>query len=341
MYFTTEQLITTSQKSEYKQLLEQSGLTYEETKLQLGVYDNGQLIGGISLDKNCIKLLKVDSEYNGLGVSSVLISDILKFAYEQNIMHLFVYTKPENADIFFAQGFYPIIKTDEVLFLENTKRGITKYCETLEKQVVEGDKICGLVMNLNPITLGHEYLISKASAENDVVHLMIVKEDKSVFPYDVRLNLLKQVTKKYNNVVIHDGSDYCISSATFPTYFIKSKEDVPSIYAKLDLNIYGTYLAKALKINRRYIGEEPYSKTTNMYNEVMKEVLPKYDIEVVEVKRKSVDDDIISASKVRELLKHGDVYSVEKYLPIETLEFLKSEEGKEVIKKVKENNNRH
>ncbi len=344
MYFTTEQLLTPSQKLEYKNLLEQSGLTYEETKLQLGVYDNNKLIGGISLDNNCIKLLKVENEYNGLGVSNVLISDILKFAYEKNIIHLFVYTKPQNADLFLAQGFYPIIETEEVLFLENTKRGISSYCEKLQKTAFDGDKICGLVMNLNPITLGHEFLIKKASEENDVVHLMIVKEDKSVFPYEVRLELLKQVTKKYNNVVIHEGSDYCISSATFPTYFIKSKEDVPSIYAKLDVNIYGTYLAKALKINRRYIGEEPYSKTTNMYNEVMKEVLPKYNIEVVEVKREAVDEDIISASKVRELLKQGDIETVQKYLPIETLEFLKSDMGKviiENIKAIKNSNNRH
>ncbi len=346
MYFTTEQLLTTSQKEDYKQLLEQSNLTYEETKLQLGVYDKNKLIGGISLDNNCIKLLKVDENYNGLGVSNVLISDILKFAYEQNIFHLFVYTKPENEELFLAQGFYQIIKTNDVLFLENTKRGITRYCEELEKKVVEAEKICGLVMNLNPITLGHEYLISRASAENDVVHLMIVKEDKSVFPYNIRLELLEKVTKKYDNVVIHEGSDYCISSATFPTYFIKSKEDVPSIYANLDLNIYGTYLAKALKINRRYIGEEPYSKTTNMYNEVMKEVLPTYGIDVVEVKRKEIDADIISASKVRELLKNSEtteeaIEKVAKYVPIETLEFLKSDIGEAIIKKVKENNNRH
>ncbi len=341
MYFTTEQLLTQSQKLEYEELLKNGGLTYEETKLQLGVYDKYKLIGGISLDNNCIKLLNVDSEYKGLGVSNVLVSDVLKFAYEQNILHLFVYTKPENAELFLAQGFYKIIETKDVLFLENTKRGITSYCEKLEKLAVEGEKVCGLVMNLNPITKGHEYLISKASEENDVVHLIIVKEDKSVFPYEVRLELLKQLTKKYINVVIHEGSEYCISSATFPTYFIKSKEDVPKIYAELDLNIYGTYLAKALRINRRYIGEEPYSKTTNMYNEVMKEVLPKYGVEVVEIKRKAVDGDIISASKVRELLKKGEFEQVKKYLPVETLELLKSDIGKEIIQKINENNNRH
>ncbi len=343
MYFTTEQLLLSSQKLEYKKLLEQSGLTYEETKLQLGVYDKNKLIGGVSLDNNCIKLLVVDEGYKGFGVSNVLISDVVKFAYEKNIIHLFVYTKPENGDLFLSQGFYPIIQTDDVLFLENTKRGIKTYCENLEKLVVEGNKVCGLVLNLNPITKGHEYLISKASAENDVVHIIIVKEDKSVFPYEVRLSLLKQVASKYKNIVIHEGSDYCISNVTFPTYFIKSKEDVPSIYANLDLNIYGTYIAKALKINRRYVGDEPYSKTTCMYNEAMKKILPKYDIEVVEIKRKTVDENIISASKVRELLKQGEIEKVKEYVPTETFEFLKSEMGEYIIKKIKEdtNNNRH
>lgn len=341
MYYYSEQLITTRQINDYKQLLENANLTYEETELSLGIYEGEKLIGGISLDKNCIKLLKVLDEYNGLGISNVLISDIIKFAYDKGIMHLFVYTKPENEKLFNSQGFYSIIKTEDVLFLENNKHGISDYVNSLEGLKIEANRVCGIVMNLNPMTKGHEYLISKASLENDIVHVMIVREDKSVFPYEVRFKLLREVCKKYKNVIVHSGSDYCISSATFPTYFIKSKDDVPNIYAKLDINVFAKYIAKALGINVRYIGEEPYSKTTKMYNDVMKEILPKFDIEVVEVPRKSIDEDIISASKVREFIKSGEMEKAYKYLPIETVDFLKTDEGLEIIEKVKLNNKRH
>lgn len=341
MYYISEQLITTSKKELYKNLLEEGGLTYEETEVQLGVFDNNKLIGGISLDGNCIKLLKVLDEYNGQGISNILISDIIKIASEKNIFHLFVYTKPKNIDLFHSLGFYTIIKTKDVLFMENDKRGILNFVSELEKNKVIGNKICGLVMNLNPLTKGHEYLISRASCENDVVHVIIVKEDKSVFPYEIRLQLLKDVASKYKNVIVHEGSDYCVSNATFPTYFIKSKESVPNIYATLDCEIFANYVAKALDINVRYVGEEPYSKTTKMYNDVMKELLPKYNIEVVEIPRETIDNNIISASKVRELIKNNEIQKAFTFLPKETVELLESEIGKKIIEKIKVSNNRH
>ncbi len=341
MYYFSEQLLTAKQIDDYKALLESANLTYEPTDISLGIYDGYKFIGGVSLDKNCIKLLKVLDEYNGMGISNILVSDIMKLAYEKGTHHLFVYTKPENEKLFNSLGFYSIIKTEEVLFLENKKRGINDYVKSLEEMRQDGNRVCGIVMNLNPMTKGHEYLISKASGENDIVHVMIVKEDKSIFPYDVRFRILKEVCKKYENVIVHSGSDYCISSATFPTYFIKSKEDIPSIYARLDINIYGKYIGKALGVNVRYVGEEPYSRTTKMYNDVMKEILPSYDIEVVELERKAIDDDIISASKVREFIKIGEIEKAYKYLPIETVDFLKTDEGLDIIEKVKLNNKRH
>lgn len=342
MYYYTKTLITKTQKEEYKLFLQIGGLEYEETQYQLGVYDNNKLIGGISLDKNCIKLLRVDDEYNGQGISNLLISEIINYAYTKDIVDLYVYTNPDNEDIFHTQGFYTIFKTSDVLFLENNRTGIRDYVEKLQTYYNHNFKrVCGLVMNLNPITLGHEYLIKKACEENDFVHLFLVKEDKSIFPYDVRLALAEEVCKKYKNIIVHQGSDYIISSATFPTYFLKSKDNIPNIYATLDVNIFGKYIAKALGINVRYIGTEPYSRTTNMYNDVMKKILPQYDIEVVEVYRKQTQYEYISAKKVRELIKKDNFQEACRLLPEETIKFLKSDRGKVIIEKIKKNDNRH
>ncbi len=341
MYCITEQLYTTKQKSDYKEFLEKGGLQYEESDIQLCVYDGNKIIGGVSLHKNCIKLLRVSCKYANQGISNTLISDIVKMAYDKGIFNLFVYTNPENEEKFNNQGFYTLYKTDNVLFLENERNGIKKYINSLQRLKREGEKICGLVMNLNPLTKGHEYLIKTASYENDWVHIIIVKEDNSIFPYEVRLNLLKSACKKYNNVIVHSGSDYVISNATFPSYFIKSKDEVPSIYATLDANIFGHYVAKALGINRRYVGTEPYSKTTNLYNNILKQQLPKYNIEVVEIERCKVSGEIISASKVREFIKEEKLEKAFSLLPEETVQFLKTERGQQIIEKVKTNNNRH
>ncbi len=341
MYYICEELITTKQKKEYKIFLEQSGLQYEESDIQLGVYNGSQLIGGVSLDKNCIKLLRVSCNYEGIGISNILISNIIKIAYEKGIEHLFVYTKVEHEEKFNKQGFYTIYKTDSVLFLENKSNGIYNYIKELEKFKSNEKNSCSLVMNLNPLTKGHEYLIKKASECNDYVHVIIVKEDKSLFPYEVRLNILNQVCKKYNNVKVHSGSDYIISNATFPTYFIKSKENITPIYAELDANIFGSYIGKALNINRRYIGTEPFSKTTNLYNEILKSVLPKYGIEVIECERYTIDNEVVSASKVRNYIKEGNLDKAYNLLPIESINFLKTKEGKEIIEKIKISDSRH
>ncbi len=341
MYYVTEQLYTTKQKNDYKEFLEKGGLEYEETDVQLGVYDGDKMIGGVSLHKNCIKLLRVSCKYVNQGISNTLISDIVKVAYDRGIHTLFVYTKPENEEKFNNQGFYTIYKTDSVLFLENERNGIKKYTKSLQKLMCDGEKVCGLVMNLNPLTKGHEYLIKTASKENDYVHIIIVKEDNSVFPYEVRLKLLKEVCEKYENVIVHDGSDYVISNATFPSYFIKSKDEVPSIYAELDANIFGCYVAKALRINRRYVGTEPYSKTTNLYNNILKEVLPKYGVEVVEISRCEFEEEVVSASRVRAYIKEDELQKAFKLLPEETLRFLQSEKGKQIIEKVKASDSRH
>ena len=47
---------------------------------------------------------------------------------------------------------------------------------------MEAPKVAAIVMNANPFTLGHQYLVEKAAAENDLVHLFMVSEDASLFP---------------------------------------------------------------------------------------------------------------------------------------------------------------
>lgn len=46
------------------------------------------------------------------------------------------------------------------------------------------------MMNANPFTNGHRYLIQQAAAQCDWLHLFLVKEDSSRFPYEDRLDLV-------------------------------------------------------------------------------------------------------------------------------------------------------
>lgn len=49
-------------------------------------------------------------------------------------------------------------------------------------------------MNANPFTNGHRYLIQQAAAQCDWLHLFLVKEDSSRFPYEDRLDLVLKGT---------------------------------------------------------------------------------------------------------------------------------------------------
>lgn len=332
--YSREEILTNSKIKEYKDFLEIHELTYEPTDYTLGLYDGKKLIGCCSLTGNCIKLLAIDSLYQGQGLTNMLVGAMIKKVYMTGQMNVFIFTKPEKEYEFNKLGFYTIVKTENVLFLEKRADGIGSYLKKLEKSKVDGDKIAAIVMNLNPFTLGHRSLIEKASKENEHVHVFIVKEDKSVFPYEVRLDLLRKGTKEFHNVTVHEGSEYVISSATFPTYFIKSKNEIPEIYAKVDALVFAKYIAKALNITTRYVGSEPLSKTTNMYNGVLKGVLGNEGIEVIEIGRSEAEGRVISASYVRNYIRDGKLEEAFKLLPQTTIEFLESDRGREIIKKI-------
>ncbi len=336
MSYIIEEIKTNTQKGEHLEFLKRFELTYEDSDYTIGLYDMEKLIGCCSLSASCIKLLAIDEGYQGQGLTNQLISHMLKRLYQKGLTNVFIFTKPEKEFEFTHLGFTTIIKTEDVLFLEKRKDGISSYANNLKNQRVEGSKIASIVMNLNPFTLGHRSLIERAARETDHVHVFIVKEDKSVFPYDIRIKLLREGTKDLSNVTIHEGSDYIISSATFPTYFIKSKKkvEIPRIYARVDALIFKEYVVKPLGITCRYVGSEPLSKTTNMYNGVLREVLGD-EIDVIEVPRTEINGRVISASYVRNFIREGNLQEAYKLLPISTVEFLETARGKEIIEDIK------
>lgn len=341
MYYTRKVLRTSFDKIKYSKLLEKFEITYTDAEFSIGIFDGDNLIGAISLDNNCIKQICIEEAYQGEGIAASLVSEVISYANSKNVFELFVFTKPIYECLFNSMGFKTIIKNDTTVFLENKEFGIESYCNGLKEHFVDKERIGSLVMNLNPITNGHMYLIESATACCDHVHLFLVKEDKSSFPYEVRLRLLKECVKHIDNLTIHSGSEYIISSTTFPTYFLKNREDIDTSYPLIDANIFASYIAKSLNINVRFVGDEPYSKTTKTYNEVLKQVLPNFNIEVVELDRISFLDEIISASKVRELIRNNNLECVKDFVPDAVYAFLESSDASEIINNIRNNENRH
>ena len=307
-------------------------------------YDSDyNIIGTGSCFGNTLRCLAVSHEHRGEGLTNKIISHLIQYQFERGNYHLFIYTKYTTYHLFKDLGFYEIVRIkDQIVFMENKKTGFSDYLNELKKNNINNidhnkKKVAAIVMNANPFTLGHQYLIEKASKENDILHLFIVSEDKSIVPFKVRKQLIKEGTKHLTNIIYHDSGPYIISSSTFPSYFQKDEKDVIESHANLDIEIF-TKIAKALDINVRYVGEEPTSLVTGIYNQLMIKKLPENGIQCVVVPRMTNKEgnEVISASDVRKAIKEGQFEKMKNMVPECTYKFFMSEEGKDVVNKIKQ-----
>jgi [citrate (pro-3S)-lyase] ligase len=284
---------------------------------------------------NILKCIAVHRDYQGHALTNRIMTLLRLRAYHEQYEKLFLYTKPENESVFTDLGFTLIAQAPEAVLMENTEKGCEDWVETLERP--EGNPpSAALVMNCNPFTLGHRYLIEKACAENETVHLFVVREDLSVFPFKVRMELIRKGCEDLENLFIHEGRDYIISRATFPSYFIKEEKIMDDSHTRLDLSLFARKIAPGLNIRKRYVGEEPFDVVTSRYNTLMKEILPGAGIEVAEIPRREIGGRAVSATRIREALAAGTLEEIRDQVPSTTYEYLISEKGSRIGKKIRE-----
>jgi len=315
----------------WDELLRKEGLKKDlNLDYTIGLVDEeNRLLATGSCFRNSLRCLAVDSEYQGTGLLGQVVSALVDYQYRRGYTHLFLYTKCDKARIFETLGFYEITRVkDKVVFMENKPDGFDSYVQNL--QTGYGVQ-AAIVMNANPFTLGHRWLVEQACRENDTVHLFIVSEDISQFPYAVREKLVREGTADLANIIYHPTKDYLVSTSTFPSYFLKETSDNVQVQAMLDTQIF-ILLAKRLGITVRYVGEEPISVVTNRYNSVLKENLPCHGITCREIPRLEAGNQVISASRVRALLACNDYDAIKTLVPVSTYRYLISILNEEQIK---------
>lgn len=326
--------------SQIDTLLEQEGISRDANLDYIcAMYDeNYQIIATGSCFSNTLRCFAVSSDHQGEGLLNQILTHLIDIQYQRGNLRLFLYTKISTAKFFKDLGFYEIAQVDHTLvFMENRRNGFADYLSGLSATKQEGIS-AALVMNANPFTLGHQYLVEKAASQCDALHLFLISEDASLIPFSVRKKLALEGISHLPNVICHDSGPYIISNATFPSYFLKDEESVIKGHAKLDLLIF-TKIAKALSVTRRYVGEEPYSQVTGIYNQIMAQQLPLSGIECIIVPRKESMGKPISASIVRQLLQRNDFEALEKLVPAATLQYFKSPEADFVMERIRKAGN--
>ena len=314
-------------------LLERVDITLDEhLDYTCAVFDEeGAPIATGSAFGSTLRCFAVDPAHQGEGLLNEVITHLMEDRMAKGHFHLFVYTKPGSAKFFKDLGFSEIAEVPGLLiFLENRRDGFSSYLKRLEKKKRPG-QAAAIVMNANPFTLGHRYLVETAAKENDVVHLFLLSEDAGPIPAAVRHRLVREGVADLPNVVIHETGEYLISSATFPGYFLKSEEKILRTQARLDTALF-VRIAQALDVTVRYVGSEPRSVVTGIYNEVLSEALPAHGIQCRIVPRKELPDGrVISASAVRQAIHDGQLDRAADMLPETTLAYFRSPEAASVV----------
>lgn len=308
-----------SEKQKIIEFLKDNGLDFEENITKtFYIEENGFILGTISIYKNIIKCFAINPDYRNENYGGILISKVVNYFYENKIYHYLVYTKLEYLNTFISFGFNQIIATDTVCILESGTPNINEYLESLKKKIeykfdidINKADIGCLVMNCNPVTVGHLELIELAAKNHQYVLVFILEEDLSFFSYKERMTLLYLACNHLQNVVVIPSSSYIVSSLTFPNYFLRNEERKNKEWATTDALIFKNYFMKYLNIAKRYIGTES-KKMMIEYNNTLKDILGE---KVEEIKRYQENGIEVSASIVRKLILEGNIEEASLLVP--------------------------
>ncbi len=334
-----QDIVLDEERQDVINFLNRFKLGYEDDiDTTIALFEDNTIIATASSSANIIKAIAIHEDYQGKNLLATLMTEMIKRLAHKGIDHYFVYTLDEQVPLFKALGFKPVVQTMTLSVLEGG-RFIHDVLNALveDYHISPYPKAC-VVINANPMTLGHYYLIETAARENNDVLVFVVSEDRSVFPFEHRFNIVKKTCEAFDNVTVLPTRDYLVSYATFPKYFLKEETQIHEEHALVDVLVFKTHYMKHFTITKRYVGEEPLSPMTAMYNQTMKKYLNDKLIIVPRLKHKQ---EIISASTVRRLLKIEALETVQPYVVPATYDYLQSKEGRDAIAKLKNHKTRH
>lgn len=348
---------TPRQRQCIEAFLKRNGLRFDDMHYYAAITDDdGEMIAGGGLKGNVIKCVAVDDAHKGEAIANTLISHLIAHANEEGHSNVMLFTKPKNRQLFESLSFRLLAEAPEAVLMETGIGGINNMVEQLKKIKEEGE-VCKennqeckkeektnlnittpqhlnpstpqplttttplrgvVVMNCNPFTLGHRYLIEQAAKQVERLFVMVVREDCSLFAYAERKAMVEQGVAHLKNVTVIDGSEYAISQATFPTYFLKRLDDAADTQMLLDLDLFRRHIAPALGTTVRFVGTEPTDQLTRRYNQLMHEVLA----DVREIVRLEKEGNAVSASRVRKAMEQGDMSTIRQLVPPTTLPYI-------------------
>ena len=329
------------QRRRIEQFLGDNGLRLDDVDYYATLVDEttDEIVAGGGLKGGVIKCVAVAEGHKGEAVANQIVSHLIAQANADGHQCVKLFTKPQNQKMFESMSFRLLAEAPKAILMETGIGGIRKYSEELESEErrVKSEESNGklhhlnpspqhpimpqrgiIIMNCNPFTLGHRYLIEQAAQQVQTLYILVVREDCSMFSYDERKAMIERGVAHINNVVVCDGSEYSISATTFPTYFLKSLSDASDTQMTLDIDLYRRHIAPALGATVRFVGTEPDDPLTRRYNELMNSMLP----DVREVARLEKSGVAVSASRVRKAIVENHLALAARLVPPTTVPYI-------------------
>lgn len=332
-------------RTEINEFLLQSGLVLDnDVDFTVAARIGDVLVGTCSKAGRVIKCLAVSPDQRGQGLSGQLVKELIDRLFEEGIYHYFVFTQPHNTCLFRDLNFKLLYSGKWAALLEGGIAAIEKQLNQLKARMNLDDRTdrTALVMNCNPFTLGHRHLVEQASAEGKEVLLFVVEENRSVFTFEDRLEMVRRGTAHLPNVKVLPGTEYIISNTTFPSYFLRQADERTTAYMEMDAGIFCTWFSRIFGIAARYVGEEPYCDVTLSYNNTLKRVLGEAGMTLTEIPRISVGGQPISASRVRRLIRDGEQDAVKELVPGSTWQYIfETPAGREAADRIRNSDSPH
>jgi len=322
-------LLSNDDLNQARALIQASGLCFETCYDDLvGIIESGQLIAVGARDGRVLKMLAVARDLERDALLGEVVSALIELGLQEGFDSFFVFCAPDQTASFEALGFCLLVASDRSALLEYGD-GLRHYLARHQRLVTPGAN-GAVVANCNPFTFGHRYLIEQAAALVQRLYLFVVREERSLFPFEYRFRMVSEGTCDLPNVTLLDTSCYAVTGASFPTGFLRGGDPGGAIQMELDLLLFASRIAPYFQIQTRFVGSEPLSGTTARYNKAMHRVLPLFGIGVTELERVSTRDNVISAAGVRAQLARGEADGLTALVPESTRQFLLSREGRRV-----------
>lgn len=320
-----------------RRLLDSAGIHLDPLiDWSLALYDGDKMLATASCFRYTLRSIAVDNEHQGLGMMARLITAVEKEATRRSLDRLLLISQPEDKHLFSAVGFTSLAESRRgVAIMENSSQHFPDFLKKLKADLSEitlnetaTPRRAAIVMNANPFSLGHRFLVETALRECDQLLLLVLSDDPQYgFGFEHRFEMVKRGCADLPRVLVAASGPYAVSTASFPSYFypptaVDENSQLLNDEAELDAALF-VCIANYLNISKRFVGSEPGSDITNFYNQVLSRELVCSGLQLQIIDRLSINGKAVSASSVRNFLDAGDYNAAKKLVPATTWNYLK------------------